>query len=80
MGAIDDTRKVLQDFLAPEIREVRARLDALELRMNERFDAVERLAHQRHDAVMAGISSLANYNEVKDRLTKLEAAKEAVHQ
>jgi tetrahydromethanopterin S-methyltransferase subunit G len=80
MGAIDDTRKVLQDFLAPEIREIKARLDALETRMNERFDAVERLAHQRHDAVMAGINSLANYNEVKERLTKLEAAKEAVHQ
>ena len=38
MGAIDETRKVLQDFLAPEIREIKSRLDALE----RRFDATDR--------------------------------------
>jgi tetrahydromethanopterin S-methyltransferase subunit G len=38
MGAIEDTRKVLQDFLAPEMREIKARLDALE----KRFDVVDR--------------------------------------
>jgi tetrahydromethanopterin S-methyltransferase subunit G len=80
MGAIEDTRKVLQDFLAPEIREIKARLDALEARINDRFDAAERLAHQRHDAVIYEIRNLSDYNEIRDRLTKLEAAKEALHQ
>jgi tetrahydromethanopterin S-methyltransferase subunit G len=80
MGAIEDTRKVLQDFLAPEIREIKARLDALETRMDDRFDAAERLAHQRHDAVIYEIRNLSDYNEIRDRLTKLEAAKDALHQ
>jgi tetrahydromethanopterin S-methyltransferase subunit G len=80
MGAIEDTRKVLQDFLAPEIREIKARLDALENRMEDRFNAAERLAHQRHDAIISEIRGLSNYNEIRDRLTKLEAAKEALHQ
>ena len=29
MGAVEDTRKALQDFLAPEIRTITARLDSL---------------------------------------------------
>ncbi len=29
MGAVEDTRKALQDFLAPEIRTITAKLDAL---------------------------------------------------
>jgi len=79
MGAIDDSRKVLQDFLAPELREIKARLVALEKRMDERFDSAEQLAVQRHDMVMQAINSLANYNEVRERLARLES-REAVHQ
>jgi len=79
MGATDDSRKVLQDFLAPELREIKARLDALEKRMDERFDSAEQLAVQRHDMVMQAINSLANYNEVRERLARLES-REAVHQ
>jgi hypothetical protein len=30
MGVIEDVRQVLQDFLAPEMREIRTRLDAME--------------------------------------------------
>jgi hypothetical protein len=30
MGVIEDVRQVLQDFLAPELREIRTRLDAME--------------------------------------------------
>jgi hypothetical protein len=79
MGAIDDTRKVLQDFLAPEMREIKARLEALEKRMDERFDSVENQAQQRHDALLMSLNSLANYNEVRERPARLES-KEAVHQ
>jgi hypothetical protein len=44
MSVIEDTRKVMQDFLAPELRGISARLDALEQRfgvVDRRFDAVE---------------------------------------
>ncbi len=30
MGAVEDTRKLAQDFLAPELREVKARIEAFE--------------------------------------------------
>jgi hypothetical protein len=30
MGAVEDVRQVLQDFLAPELREIRTRLDAMD--------------------------------------------------
>ena len=30
MGALEDTRKVLQDFLAPELRAISVRLDPLD--------------------------------------------------
>jgi tetrahydromethanopterin S-methyltransferase subunit G len=102
MGAIEDTRKVVQDFLAPELRELKARLEALEKRMDERFAHVddefthlekrmderfahseqimderfefaERRAEQRHEAVVQTLNHLANYNEMRERLAKLES-------
>lgn len=38
MGAIEDTRRVLQDFLAPELRAISVRLDAVE----KRLDGIDR--------------------------------------
>jgi predicted metalloprotease len=79
MGAIEDTRKVLQDFLAPEMREIKARLDALEKRfdvVDRKFDDMERRAEKRHDAVM---QALTDYTDVRIRLARLES-KEAAHQ
>ncbi len=43
MSYIEDTRKLMQDFLAPELRAISVRLDALE----ETVDANERRAQQR---------------------------------
>jgi archaellum component FlaC len=43
MSVIEDTRKVMQDFLAPELRAISARLDAIELRfgvVDKSFDGV----------------------------------------
>jgi hypothetical protein len=41
MGTIGETRKLVQDFLAPELREIKARLEALEAKTKTRFDAVQ---------------------------------------
>lgn len=47
MSVVEDTRRVLQDFLAPELREVKGRLEgieaglgALEGTFNARIDAL----------------------------------------
>jgi tetrahydromethanopterin S-methyltransferase subunit G len=91
MGAIEDTRKGLQDFLAPEMRELKARLEALEKRMDERFaqvektmgerfDTAERRAELRHEMLLNSINHLANYNEMRERIAKIESSLVTVHQ
>ena len=82
MSVIEDTRKVMQDFPAPELRGISARLDALEKRIDgvdKKIDGVDRRAEQRHDAVMMALARLVDYNELRDRLVKLES-KDAAHQ
>ena len=58
MSVIEDTRKVMQDFLAPELRGISARLDALEKRLdgvdtslNKKIDSVERNLDKKIDDV-----------------------------
>ncbi len=75
MGAIEDTRKVLQDFLAPELRSITARLDALEKKM----DDSDRRSERRHDEVMVAIRQGIDWNSVQLHLAKLES-KEVAHQ
>jgi ABC-type enterochelin transport system substrate-binding protein len=62
MSAIDDVRNVMQDFLAPELRELKVRIDAVERQVEElkgstrgqfeglqkQFEHTERRAEQRH--------------------------------
>jgi hypothetical protein len=77
MSVIEDTRKLLQDFLAPELRELTARVDALEKRMDERFDTTERFASERHTQVMQAIARLADVYELRERISRIEARERA---
>ena len=74
MSVIEDSRKVLQDFIAPELRAISARLDALE----KKIDEGERRAEKRHDDVMASIRQVIDWSSVQQRLARLES-KEATH-
>jgi hypothetical protein len=51
MSVIEDTRKLLQDFLAPELRELSARVDALEERMHARFETLEKRVDTRFETL-----------------------------
>jgi Mg2+ and Co2+ transporter CorA len=62
MGVVEDIRKVMQDFLAPELREISARLDALEKKTD-----------RQHEETMAAIRQIADYTMVLQRLTRLES-------
>jgi tetrahydromethanopterin S-methyltransferase subunit G len=62
MGVVEDVRKGMQDFLAPELREITARLDAL-----------EKKSDRHHEETTAVIRQVADYTMVIQRLTKLEA-------
>jgi hypothetical protein len=82
MGAVEDTRKILQDFLAPELREIKVRLDLLEKRVDgvdhkvdtltEKLDLLDRRSEQRHEVVMMALGRLVDYTEVRERLARLE--------
>jgi hypothetical protein len=75
MGAIEDTRRVLQDFLAPELRAISARLDALDKNVGDN----ERRAELRHSETMSAIRQVLDFNSIQQRLTKLES-REVAHQ
>ena len=86
MSVIEDSRKVLQDFIAPELRSISVRLDALEKRFDgfehtveKQFDDVEHRAEKRHDEVMAGIRQVIDFNSIAQRVARLES-KESTQQ
>jgi len=61
MGVVEDVRSVLQDFLAPQLRELRVRIDALENQQKEfRSDVKERFddVNKRFDSVDARFEKL----------------------
>ena len=70
MSVIDDSRKLMQDFLAPELRAISTRLDALE----KRFDDSDRRAERRHDEVLSAIARMSDISSIRERLARLEAS------
>ena len=42
MGSIEDSRKAVQDFIAPDLKALAARLEALEKEMHTEFDHAEK--------------------------------------
>lgn len=87
MSVVEDTRKAVQDFLAPELREFKARLetierrvDSLERHMNDRFDMAERSANTRHEAVVLMFQAAFKLAEVERRLGTLEGEKKTISQ
>ena len=55
MSVIEDSRKLVQDFLAPELRSIASRLTALEDRYNSldrKVDQVDDWAEKRHEAAL----------------------------
>ncbi|MBV8115467.1 MAG: hypothetical protein JO300_12050 [Silvibacterium sp.] len=77
MSVVEDVRTVIQDFLAPELRELKARVDALEKRMDDRFEHAERTAQARHDQVMHAIQQIADYQALAQRVARLESRESA---
>ena len=77
MSVIEDTRKVMQDFLAPELRAISARLDAMEQRfgvVEKRFEDTDRRAERRHDEVLSAIARMSDISSIRERLARLEAS------
>ena len=86
MSVIEDSRKVLQDFIAPELRAVDARLAAVEKRLDSferqvdqrfqqvdrRFDKMEQQIDRKFDLLLAEIHSLKTVHDLELRMAKYE--------
>ena len=88
MSVVEDTRKLIQDFLTPELRELAARVEALEKRLDirvealekrmvTRFDAAERLASEGYTRILQAINGLADTTELRERIARIEALQKA---
>ena len=69
MSIVQDVRQAQQDTIAPEIRELKARLDALESRMDRNEAAAER----RHAEVLNTIRDAMEITHLRERIARLEA-------
>lgn len=83
MSVIDDVRQAHQDFLAPELRAITARIDALEKVMTARFDLVDQKfasvdvkfdsVDVKFESIHNEIQALGKSLDIERRLAALEA-------
>ena len=66
MSVIEDFRKVIQDFLAPELRSINVRLDAV----NERIASLHREMQLNHTVVMSALNLDKRMALIEDRLER----------
>jgi len=79
MSIVQDVRQALQDTIAPEIRELKARLDALDSRMVQmepRMDSSETAAERRHAELLNTIGDAMEITYLRERIARLEAERE----
>lgn len=94
MSTVEDVRKIIQDFLAPELRTISARLEGLEKVMSVKFESVdvklgaldERLAGVdtkvgvKLDSLSRQIQGIDEKLDIDRRLTKLESRQSSATQ
>jgi chorismate mutase len=72
MSVVEDVRKVLQDFLAPELRALTARMDAADKIAEARYQEVKANAEARHQEIMTRLEGLKSSLELDKRVERLE--------
>ena len=83
MSAVEDVRKAIQDFLAPELRTISARLDAIGKVMEVRFESMDvkfASVDVKLDSLGKQIQTVDEKLDIERRLTKLEARQSSATQ
>jgi len=78
MGVVEEVRQVLQDFLAPEMREIRTRLDSVDKRLemqDKRLDTIEDSNRVRFEAIVQRLEQIQQSFAFDKRISNLEAEK-----
>jgi hypothetical protein len=71
MGVIEDVRQVLQDFLAPELREIRGQFAALD----KRLDGMEEMNRVRFESIVQRLEIIQQSFAFDKRISSLEEDK-----
>ena len=58
MSSIKEAREPVQDLIAPELRAIGAKVDALSIRIDEQAQSIERRGAERHAEIKADIAAL----------------------
>ena len=82
MGVVEETRQVVQDFLAPELREVRGQLAGIDKRLesmdkrldsqDKRLDTIEEANRARHESVIQRLEQIQQSFAFDKRISNLE--------
>jgi hypothetical protein len=72
VGVGEETRQVLQDFLAPELREMRGEL----VLVGKRLDLIEGASRVRHEGVVQRLEFIKQSFAFGKRLSAIEADKQ----
>ncbi|HEY1901596.1 MAG TPA: hypothetical protein VGG56_04145 [Terracidiphilus sp.] len=78
MGVVDETRQVLQDFPAPELREIRGVLSSIDKRLesqDKRLDAIEEVNRVRFEAIVQRLEQIRQSFAFDKRISNLEEDK-----
>ena len=78
MGVVDETRRVFQDFLAPELREIRGILSAIDKRLDsqdKRLDTIEDANRVRFESVIQRLESIQQSFAIDKRISVIETDK-----
>ena len=72
MGVVEETRQVIQDFLSPELRELRGQLASVD----KRLDSIEEANRIRHESVVQRLEFIQQFFAFDKRLSAIEADKQ----
>jgi hypothetical protein len=78
MGVIEDTRQLVQDFLAPELREIRGVLTGIEKRLDsqdKRLDSMEEVNRARFESIVQRLETIQQSFAFDKRISTLEEDK-----
>ena len=77
MSVAEQTRRLSKDLLALELRELSARIDALEWRMANPIGKADDPATKRHAQLMQALAKLADLHGLRERVIRIEARERA---
>jgi hypothetical protein len=78
MAVIDEARKFVQDFIAPDLRSLDARMTALETTINVRFEAAEQVAQARHNQLTGLVEGIKASLDLDKRVSRIESRQRVV--